>query len=55
MNENEKRRAQAEALRSTQSSGADRTGFWAGLIKYLGAAAQHEHKAAQADERDQRP
>jgi hypothetical protein len=53
MNEKEKAEAQAEALRATAASSADRSAFWAGLTKYLAAAARREHKSAES-ERDQR-
>jgi hypothetical protein len=54
MNEKEKAQAQADALRATAASSADRSTFWAGLTKYLAAAARREHKTAES-ERDRLP
>jgi hypothetical protein len=55
MNEKEKRQAQAEALRATAASTADRSSFWAGLNKFLAANARREHTAAERSEREDRP
>lgn len=55
MDDNEKGRAQAEALRSTATSSTDRARFWAGLNTFLAAQAQHEHEQEEDEATDSDP
>jgi hypothetical protein len=49
MDDKERVRIQNEALRQHRTSSASRNRFWAGLNRYLGAEAEHEHKAAEKE------
>ena len=54
MNESEKRRAQAEALRTRSLSSADRARFWAGLNTYLAVAARRENERAASEQEERK-
>ncbi|WP_167305826.1 hypothetical protein [Nocardioides euryhalodurans] len=56
MDENEKRRAQEEAVQRKTMSSADRSRFWAGLNTFLATAARREHErgASEQDGHDDR-
>jgi hypothetical protein len=54
MSDLERMKAQEEALDETAArsgTSADRARLWAGLNRYLGAEARHEHRVAEEERR----
>ena len=51
MSDLERMKAQKEAMEETARAGtsADRARLWAGLNRYLGAEARHEHRVAEEE------